>query len=264
MNYETNQTLEKLAGSLTAETTELIPFLPYLLQDIWELGSKAEDMIRLITGNININSETKVIDLGCGKGAVSVALSKALGIRVTGIDLLADFIKVAEVKAEEYGVKHLCDFTVQDINESVKTARGYDIAVLGAVGDVLGEPKETLCKLRQVVRSNGYILLDEAYLTGDRRDVKYQNYEYLTLAQWKKLFLETDLELIAEINCDDDGSADKVNEYNNRMIKIRADELSEQYPDKRRIFEEYVESQQKECDDLDETIVGVTWLLKRL
>jgi len=29
---------EKLAKSLTAETTELIPYLPYLLQDLWELG----------------------------------------------------------------------------------------------------------------------------------------------------------------------------------------------------------------------------------
>lgn len=29
----------KLAASLTAETTDLLPFLPYLLQDFWELGS---------------------------------------------------------------------------------------------------------------------------------------------------------------------------------------------------------------------------------
>jgi hypothetical protein len=28
---------EKLAKSLTAESTELIPYLPYLLQDLWEL-----------------------------------------------------------------------------------------------------------------------------------------------------------------------------------------------------------------------------------
>lgn len=36
---------EKLAKSLTAESTELIPYLPYLLQDLWELGSSPKDII---------------------------------------------------------------------------------------------------------------------------------------------------------------------------------------------------------------------------
>ena len=39
---------EKLAKSLTAESVELIPYLPYLLQDLWELGSSPKDMIHLI------------------------------------------------------------------------------------------------------------------------------------------------------------------------------------------------------------------------
>ena len=34
----TKETEEKLARSLSAETTELLPFLPYLLQDLWALG----------------------------------------------------------------------------------------------------------------------------------------------------------------------------------------------------------------------------------
>lgn len=35
---------EKLAKLLTADTTELIPYLPYLLQDLWELGSSRIDI----------------------------------------------------------------------------------------------------------------------------------------------------------------------------------------------------------------------------
>lgn len=30
---------EKLAESLTSNTTDILPYLPYLLQDFWELGS---------------------------------------------------------------------------------------------------------------------------------------------------------------------------------------------------------------------------------
>ena len=60
---------EKLAKSLTAESVELIPYLPYLLQDLWELGSSPKDMVHLISKNIITSEKTKVLDLACGKGA---------------------------------------------------------------------------------------------------------------------------------------------------------------------------------------------------
>lgn len=259
-----NQIEQKLAGSLTAETTELLPYLPYLLQDIWELGSNPRDMAGLIKDNIKISSKTRIIDLGCGKGAVSISLCKELGIRAKGIDLLPEFIKEAGAKAREYGVEHLCEFTIHDINESVKAEQGYDIVILGAVVDVLGEPAETLNKLKVVVHRNGYILINEGYLLGDQDDVRYQNYEYLTLGQWEQLFQELDLEVIAFLTDEDNKSASGINDYNNKMIRKRADELIFKYPEKQEIFEGYVKSQQMECDDLNNTVVGVTWLLKQV
>lgn len=259
-----NQIEEKLAGSLTAETTDLLPYLPYLLQDLWELGSDPQDMTKLISQHIDISSRPKVIDLGCGKGPVSVTVSKALGLRVKGIDLLPEFIETAKIKAKEHGVDDLCEFTVGDINESVKNESGYDITILGAVGDVLGAPKETLEKLKAVTRPGGYIIIDEAYLTGDMDDVKYHNYEYLTLSQWYNLFQQLDLELIAERSNEESNDLDEINDYNNKMIQKRANELMKKYPDKKALFEGYVKSQLAECDDLDDTVAGVTWLLKRV
>ena len=47
-------------------------------------------------------------------------------------------------KAQEYGIADLCDFVVGDINEVVATEKDYDVVILGAVGDVLGNPSETL------------------------------------------------------------------------------------------------------------------------
>lgn len=261
---DNSQTEQKLAGSLTAKTTELIPYLPYLLQDIWELGSNPRDMIRLIKEHIDIGSETKVLDLGCGKGAVSVSICRELGIRAKGIDLLPEFIEVARSKANEYGVSSRCEFTVQDINVSVETESGYDIVILGAVGNVLGEPAETLEKLKGVIRSNGFILIDEGYLDGNQADVRYQNYEYLTLEQWEDLFRDLNLELIAGVTYEDDELMSETNHYNNRMISQRADELIARHPEQSGIFEGYVRSQQMESDDLDDLVVGVTWLLKRL
>jgi 2-polyprenyl-3-methyl-5-hydroxy-6-metoxy-1,4-benzoquinol methylase len=102
------------------------------------------------------------LDLACGKGAVSVQLAKALGCRVTGIDIIPEFIDDAIKKAQEYGVESLCEFKRGDINEAVKTQKEYDIVILGAVGDVLGNPEQTIQKLKQTVKNSGYIFIDDA------------------------------------------------------------------------------------------------------
>lgn len=46
---------EKLAKSLTADSIDLIPYLPYLLQDIWELGSSPKTIIDMIEKHIPVS-----------------------------------------------------------------------------------------------------------------------------------------------------------------------------------------------------------------
>ena len=255
------ETEEKLARSLTAETTELLPFLPYLLQDLWELGSSPEDMIRLIKKHMPISKDTKILDLACGKGAVSINIAKSLNVNVYGFDLLPDFIKYAKQKAEEMNVASLCHFTLADINDIVDTEKNYDCVIFGGAGDVLGSPQETLNKLLKTVKPQGYILIDEAYLrdNSSKEEIKYMNYEYLTREQWLCLFRDGGLKLVEEVS--------NMEEYNfdsdNRAIAARADELAAKHPEKRALFEEYVQSQLNECDDLQNNIVGVTWMLQR-
>ncbi|HGL5504371.1 SAM-dependent methyltransferase [Clostridioides difficile] len=98
---------EKLAESLTSD---ILPYLPYLLQDFWELGSSPEQMLQLFRKHIPFNEDTKVLDLACGKGAVSVKLAKELNIHIKGVDLIPEFIDYARRKAIEYKVDALCDF----------------------------------------------------------------------------------------------------------------------------------------------------------
>ncbi|MCL2752709.1 MAG: class I SAM-dependent methyltransferase [Defluviitaleaceae bacterium] len=107
-----NKISEKLAGSLTAETTELIPFLPYLLQDFWEIGSEPNIMIELLQQYATLPKDSKVLDLACGKGAVSVKMAHQLKLQIKGVDIIPDFVKFAVQKAEEYSVSHLCEFVI--------------------------------------------------------------------------------------------------------------------------------------------------------
>lgn len=252
-----NDVEERLAKSLTAETTDLISYLPYLLQDLWELGSKPEDIIELITKNIQVKNGLKILDLACGKGAVSVKLAKELGCYVNAIDIIPEFISYAEQKAKEFGIQDLCSFKIEDINLSVNKEQEYDIVILGAVGEVLGSPKITIRKLKNTIKTGGFIIIDDAYSQEGLPS------NYLSYKQWLKVFEETGMQLIEEKPASEDEMSD-INDKNNECIIKRANELKEKYPDKANIFESYVNSQLAECDELENEIIAVTWILKKI
>lgn len=258
-----DKVMEKLAQSLTSDETGIIPFLPYILQDFWELGSSPTDMLALFKEHIAIDKDMRVLDLACGKGAVSVQLAKELGIRFKGVDLLPEFIDFAIEKAGEYGVSELCEFAVQDVNASVARERGYDCCIFGAVGDILGDYRETVSKLRETVRPGGYIIIDDAYVEDDEANSRLQfDKPYPTYGQWLQCFEKSGLSLI-ECRPNPETTPESVEKD---MIRItrRANELMERYPARRQMFEQYIINQQNEYSDLENALIGATWLVRRI
>ena len=264
MKEITREIEERLARSLTWDSTEILPFLPYLLQDFWELGSNPDLMASLFSNYVEVSEETRVLDLACGKGAVSVKIAKERQVNVKGIDLIPEFVEYAKEKACEHQVENLCEFEIDDINEAVKTEVGFDCTVFGAVGpEVLGGPAETLAKLRATVKPGGYLLIEEAYLPagGSREAVRYLRDVYLTEQEWLTLFKETDLELIETAFSGSSDTYDSESEMH--ALTTRANELIHKHPEKRELFEGYVQSQQNEYDDIVDSLVCVTWVLQR-
>lgn len=246
---------EKLAKSLTAESVELIPYLPYLLQDLWELGSSPPDIISLITKHADVSGQPTVLDLACGKGAVSIQLAKELGCQTKGIDLIPEFIDFAQKKAQEYAVEHLCTFVVGDINKVITVEQDYDIVVLGAVGDVLGTPAQTIRILKRTVKRRGYILIGDAYARTDA------SINCISRESWLTLFDKAGVTLLGE-KISAATECKQTNDQQQAAIVLRANELTEKYPDKAALFDRYLQCQQAECDELENEVSAVTMLLQ--
>jgi methylase of polypeptide subunit release factors len=119
---------------------EIVGFVPELLQDLWELGSDPELIVRWLREGGLAGAQTRVLDLGCGKGAVALAVAGALGCRVDGVDALLAFVEVARGQARRLGLGQLCRFELGDLRETVQDARGDDAVLLLAVG-VLDQPR---------------------------------------------------------------------------------------------------------------------------
>ena len=251
----------KLAGSLTAEDTALIPFLPYLLQDLWELGTSPRIVSTLVRRHIPEPSGKRFLDLACGKGAVSVTLAKDFKAQVTGIDILPDFISFAEQKAAQAGVASFCRFRTGDITKEVMTERAYDCVILGAAGDVLGTPEETVRLLGSTLRPGGRIIIDDAFLQDSDAEITYKNYTYLTRRQWQDVFDRCGVRCVEAVTEWEPTQAE-TNGSDMQNIRRRARELISRHPNCEALLASYVASQENEYRDLEEALTGVVWLLQ--
>ncbi|MBN2613358.1 MAG: methyltransferase domain-containing protein [Bacteroidales bacterium] len=181
---------KSIIESLDGSDDRLLPHIPYILQDLWEIGADPAAMVSLIRDNI-FKNDLKILDLGCGKGAISVNIAKELKLKVKGIDALPIFIGEAVKYAQKHQVNHLCEFEAGDIRSEINNLKGYDIVILGAIGPVLGNLRQTLQSIKRSLNTKGYVLLDDGYLddeyTGnyDRCLRKSEFYHHIDSAGFK-------------------------------------------------------------------------------
>lgn len=250
-----NNLKEKLASSLSASDVEIIPYLEYILQDLDSLGSDPKAMVQLIKDNVQLPEKAKILDLGCGKGSVSLEMVKNFDCHVTGYDLMPGFIHDAYLNAFKNDVENRCLFCLDDINEVVHKVKDYDVVILGALGDVLGDQKETLTLLLQTIKHDGFILLDDAFSISEHAN-------YITKQQWINQLEQLQLQLVAYIPFTNKEMIE-LNTLQQSAINKRCHELINKHPDKTKLFEEYIASQLAECYELENEVVGVTMLISR-
>ena len=158
---------KSIVKSLDGLEFGLFPYLSYLLQDLWEIGSDPDIIIEMLKKQNILKKESKVLDLGCGKGAVLIRIVKEFNCHGHGIDALPDFIEEANKYAQSNNVTQNCRFEIGDIRRIVNNLTGYDLVILGSIGPVFGDIHSTLLKVQTCIINDGYIILDDGYLSND-------------------------------------------------------------------------------------------------
>ncbi len=255
-----DNTKQSVANSLEAEK-RLLPYMSYLLQDLWALGSSVDQILDLFN-TLPISSDTvKVLDLGCGKGAVSVQIASNFGFDVTGVDAMPEFLKDANKKSSEYQVSGLCTYIEQDILTYVIDKHNFDIVILASLGGIFGSNKKTIKNLRTQVRPGGYMIIDDGYLKKkeflSRKGYShYRNYEKTVeeLTMFKDRLL-TEIPT-TEVNIE-------INDEYLKVIENRSIELIDQYPELEKDLNNYLDLQREECDILNSELTGMIWVLEK-
>lgn len=250
---------ESVVTAMDGSDVALFPFLPYILQDLWEIGASPKVIIGLVRKHTKNYSNLSVLDLGCGKGAVSIKLAKEFNCKCFGIDAIKEFIDEANDKAREFGVDHLCQFAVDDIRERIKVLIRFDIIILGAIGPVFGDYHSTLTILSQCLNKKGMIIIDDGYIENEN------DYSH-PLIQKKEIILQqikdSGMRIVDEVII----AADKIKDSDDHIfenLKKRCHELIQIHPDKRGLFENYIRKQEVENDVLETKVVCSTMVIRK-
>ena len=242
-------------------TPELLPFIPELLADLWELGGSVEEIVDILLPLRLPAETTRILDLGCGKGAVTLTLAKEFGFQVVGVDLFEPFIQEAKVSADEMGIASQCQFVCEDIRATLLEARDYDVVIYASVV-VLGRLDECVAKLRQCVHPGGFMLIDNAFLN-DAGKVESPWHEHCAAHQesLRRLTAHGDTLLREVIIPTEDVKA--LNSKYTELMRKRAEKLAKLHPQYADSFYGYVQKQERESEIMESIMTVAVWLLQR-
>ena len=251
----------KLAGAFGAPT-EILPYIPELLADLWSLGIPPGTIVELVEPLDLKPITTRILDLGCGKGAVAITLARQLGVKVLGVDIFLPFIEDARQRARDLGVDDICRFEEGDIRKWARTTRDYDMVVLVWTGDVLGGLDRSVGKLRNLVHPGGYMVIGEGYL----RDGIHAQHPYLRRfscheAVLRKLTAHGDT-LVGEIVVPEDEIRSLYGHYIDSMNR-GAHRSARDNPEHARLLWDYVKEQEQMCRIMEGVVESGVWLLQK-
>lgn len=250
----------QIAQSLECDPA-LLPFLPYLLQDIEELGGMSEYLYSVLAPQ-SLPPESRALDLGCGKGVIACELAKRFGWNVRGVDLFEPFVADAKTRAQKMGVAHRCRFECGDAREAVKNSAPMDVLILFSVGRLFGTIHDTIGELRQAVKPGGFLAIEEVFLApGAQGPTPLYN---------EQMSRETVLCELTDhgdriVNSHEYLSADvaRWNRWSLERIERRVGEMCVQHPEMASAFQEYADTQRRACEEIDRQLVCGVWLLER-
>lgn len=247
-----NSQKETFQTSLDLTSDELERYITELLKGLWELGSMPEYIIELIDRN-GLGGNKNIIDLGCGKGAVLVKLAKRFDIRAIGVDLVSEFIEEANKYAETAGVAGKVTFKTEDIRDTLTTCSKQDLLIYGYDSEVLGDLASTLKQLQKCIKADGYIVLEFMFAAQLSEGMVDED-------EMKKSIEQSGLFIVDRIDWDRE-TLKQSNVRNTEIIKENVERLTSQNPDRKAIFQKYLENQMDECEALENDYICTTLLL---
>lgn len=257
----------EVAASVDA-TADLLPVFGELFAELDGLGSLPVRTCGLLR-KWGVGEGSRVMDLGCGKGAVGVEVARRLGSRVDGVDGCAAFVEAARELAAKRGVEGRCRFLVGDVWAAAARARGgYHAAVMAGVAGV----ERAAPAVRRFVKRGGVYIVDDAVERGtggarprasEERDNRGAGaYGGITLEEAEAVFSELGDEVVERV-VRRRADVERQNQVLYEKLARGARAVKRHRPGLGRSVDAFMERQRRANAALSERLRVVMWVVRK-
>ncbi len=125
--------------------------------------------LSLVCRKLGLESGSRLLDVGCGWGSLSLHAAEHFGARVVGVTISKEQRRFAEAAARRRGVDHLVEFRMCDYRDAVPLAGAeYDAVASLEMGEHVGEDNYRTYAgvLHDAVRPGGRVLVQQMSRSG--------------------------------------------------------------------------------------------------
>jgi cyclopropane-fatty-acyl-phospholipid synthase len=132
----------------------------------YTVADAQRDKLDLICRKLELGPGVRLLDVGCGWGALAVHAAKEYGAQVTGVTISAEQLAFGRQRLAEESLEHLVDLQLQDyrdITVSAQTGGPYDAIATIEMGEHVGAGNYPafLAKLHSLLRAEGRLLVQQ-------------------------------------------------------------------------------------------------------
>jgi 2-polyprenyl-3-methyl-5-hydroxy-6-metoxy-1,4-benzoquinol methylase len=125
---------------------------------IEDANLRLKKLMERLEGNFPISDTLRYLDIGCGKGDITIALAKAGCKKVTGIDLVQRVIDQATLNAKQLRVDDHVEFICENIH-NWHPLHQYDVILSHEALEHIENPQEFLQEVANLINPNGILVL---------------------------------------------------------------------------------------------------------
>ena len=126
------------------------------------LNPSSSEKILAIGEVLSLNSNSRVIDFGCGKGELLALWAEKFGISGTGVDISEQFCEKSRIKIQERKFENRIEIVLANGREYT-TDKTYDAGLCIGATFIWGGFRETVQALKKFVQPAGKLAIGEPY-----------------------------------------------------------------------------------------------------
>ncbi len=171
-HYSSGQLLERIEAGLRQSGLDKSSLEPKHLGPLEEFHTGGRPATQYLFSTMEIAADAHCLDVGCGIGGSARCAAVELGVKVTGVDLMDEFVAVRNTLSEWVGLDHLVSLSQADVADLGDADRSFDVAWMLHVGMNIEDKAAVFKAVADALRPGAQFGIYDVMRTGDG-DVKF-------------------------------------------------------------------------------------------